>query len=119
MRGRQALVHQALDGYAYSADLARLLLSVDLDGPPRDVASSLVQHLDGNEAAPGVPALALLAQAIEQNSSGAQREKLRQLRAHMRCGASYPAPTINTSPWRDSRSSDGNCNNPPIREACR
>ena len=105
MRGRQALVHQALDGYAYSADLARLLLSVDLEGPPRDVASSLVQHLDGNEAAPGVPALALLAQAIEQNSSGAQREKLRQLREHMGWGATYAAPTI-TSPWRDSRSSD-------------
>ena len=105
MRGRQALIQQALDGYPYSADLARRLLSVDLEGPPREVASSLVQHLDGNEAAPGVPALALLAQAVEQNSGAAQREKLRQLREHMGWGAAYPSPTI-TSPWRDNRSND-------------
>ncbi len=71
---------------------------------PRDrlVADDLIEKLDGQEPVPGIPALALIAQAIEPMAGMAHREKISDLRRRMGWGAVDPAsyPAAN---WRDQR----------------
>ena len=82
-RGRQAIVRDALGGYPLSGEIDKALQYVDWEGGSILVAKDLIRLLEGQEVAPGVPALALLTQAIEPMAGTAHREKLADLRRRM------------------------------------
>ena len=102
VRGRQAMVRNALGGYPLSGELDKALRWVDWEGAPIVVASDLLRLLDGQEPAPGIPALALIAQAIEPMAGMAHREKLADLRRRMGWGAVDPS-SFPAESWRDQR----------------
>ena len=80
-RERQAFVRGAVDGYPLSDGIDRALQWVDWSGGARVVASDLVRLLEGHDVAAGVPALAVIAEAIE--SLAGRNEKLADLRRRM------------------------------------
>ncbi len=103
VRGRQALVRNTLAGYEHSAQIDKTLRWVNWEGSAFEVADDLLRKLDGHDVAPGVPALALLAQAIEPMAGMAHREKLVELRRRMGWGAvADPSPSP-AEDWRDER----------------
>lgn len=101
VRGRQALVHNAVGGYPASGEIFKALGWVDLEGSPFEVAFDLIEKLDGQDLVPGIPALAAITDAIEP-MAGAHREKLAQLRQRMQWGSAEQqfAPAAD---WRDVR----------------
>lgn len=102
-RGRHALVTNQLAGYPMSHQIAQALKFVNWEGGAFEVADELLHYLEGQELAPGIPALALIAQAIEPMAGLAHREKLRDLRRRMNWGAVAPA-TASAETWADPRS---------------
>src|SRR5438067_454188 len=79
VRERQALVRNALGGYPLSGEIDKALRWVDWQGSAFVVADDLLNKLDGLELAPGIPALALIAQTIEP-MSGPHRDAVASLR---------------------------------------
>ena len=102
VRGRQTIIRDALGGYPLSAEIDKALRFLDWEGAPIVVAGDLLRLLDGHEPAPGVPALALIAQAIHPMAGTAHREKLADLRRRMGWGAVDPS-SFPAENWRDSR----------------
>jgi V8-like Glu-specific endopeptidase len=100
IRGRQAIVRNALGGYPHSRDLNNALRFLNWDGESVVVADQLLRLLDGQEAAPGVPALGLIAQAIEP-MAGEHRDKVVELRKRL-LGSADSAPSPDGD-WRDQR----------------
>jgi hypothetical protein len=101
VRGRQTVVRNALGGYRLSGDVDRRLRWLDWEGAPIEVADGLIQLLDGYEPAPGIPALGLIAQAIEPLVGPPHQERLGDLRRRLDWGADLePAPA---GDWRDGR----------------
>ena len=68
VRARDTLIRNALAGYPASAEVDKALRFLNWDDAPIVVADHLLRLLDGQEPAPGIPAFALIAQAIEQMS---------------------------------------------------
>lgn len=102
VRGRQTIVRGALGGYPLSGEIDKALRFLDWEGAPIVVADDLLRLLDGHEPAPGVPALALIAQAIEPMAGLAHREKLTDLRRRVGWGAVDPS-SLPAANWRDAR----------------
>ncbi|AUB79958.1 hypothetical protein [Candidatus Thiodictyon syntrophicum] len=75
---------------------------LDWEGSPLVVADHLVDLLDGQEPAPGIPALGLIAQAVEPLVGAAHQGPLVALRPRMGWGAD-PAPAP-AATWQDGRS---------------
>jgi V8-like Glu-specific endopeptidase len=65
VRGRRTLIRNALSGYPQSGEIEKALRFVDWEGSPFVVAYDILDKLNGQEPSPGVPALALIAQAIQ------------------------------------------------------
>ncbi len=103
VRGRQTLVRNALGGYPLSDKVKKTLRWLDWEGAPFVVADELIGLLDGHEPAPGIPALGLVAQAIEPLVGLDHQEKLVDLRQRMGWGADPPPAPADT--WRDKRPS--------------
>ena len=82
-RERRSFIRTQLDGYPMSDVIFRTLHGVDWSGGNAVVAGDVVRFLEGQEPAPGIPALALIAQAIEPLAGLAHREKIRELRRRM------------------------------------
>ena len=61
---RRMFVRNALAGYPMSDEIEKALRYVDWQGKPVVVADQALNMLDGHEAAPGVSAFALLAEAL-------------------------------------------------------
>jgi len=99
--GRQTLVRNALGGYPLSGQVRKSLGWLDWEGSPLVVADHLVDLLDGQEPAPGIPALGLVAQAIEPLVGAAHQGPLVALRQRMGWGAD-PAPAP-AATWQDER----------------
>ncbi len=91
VRGRQTLVRNALGGYPLSGEVDKTLRWLDWEGSPIVVADELIGLLDGHEPAPGIPALGLIAQAIEPLVGLDHQEKLVDLRQRMGWGRSAGA----------------------------
>ncbi|MCC6861613.1 MAG: trypsin-like peptidase domain-containing protein [Bryobacterales bacterium] len=102
VRGRQAIVRNALAGYPLSGEIDKALRWVDWEGSSFVVADDLLRLLEGHEAAPGLAALALIAQAIEPMAGVAHRERIADLRRRMGWGAVDPA-SLPAESWRDQR----------------
>jgi len=99
--GRQTLVRNALGGYPLSEHVRKSLGWLDWEGSPLVVADHLVDLLDGQEPAPGIPALGLIAQAIKPLVGAAYQDPLVALRQRMGWGADLaPAPAAT---WQDGR----------------
>ena len=100
IRGRQALIENAVSGYPKS----RILLgSIEWEGAAMVFASDVIRWFADFEVADGVGALPLLVNAIEPLVSAAQRGKLQELQHRQGWGAEPPAPPPDV--WRDDRSS--------------
>src|SRR5436305_2027127 len=69
-RGRHALVRDALGGYPLAGQIDKALHWVVWDDAPKPFAVGLIRLLEGHEAAPGVPALGVIAEAIESMAGG-------------------------------------------------
>ena len=76
VRTRQIFVRDALGGYLSSEDILKALRFLDWEGAPAVVADDLLARLDGHELAPGIPALALITQAVEAMMSLAARHSM-------------------------------------------
>lgn len=61
VRGRQAIVRNAIAGYPFSEQVNHALRLVKRESPQFVFADDLIGKLAGNEPLPGVPALALIA----------------------------------------------------------
>lgn len=100
VRGRQALIENAVSGYPKS----RVLLGhIEWEGNAMVFASDVIRGFENFEVADGVGALPLLVNAIEPLISAAQREPLQALQRRQGWGAEPPAPPPEV--WRDDRSS--------------
>ena len=104
VRQRQMIVRHALAGYPLSEKLDRPLRYLDWQGSPLVVADDLVRLLNGHEAAPGVPALGLIALKVEPIARPAHRERLEEMRKRLGWGADLPAQPADS--WRDDRSDE-------------
>ena len=101
VRGRQTLIRNAVGGYELSADVEKRLRWLDWEGAPIVVADQLLQLFDGYEPAPGVPALALVTQAIDPWVDTDRQTDLARMRQRLGWGADLqPAPA---ETWRDER----------------
>jgi V8-like Glu-specific endopeptidase len=101
VRGRQTILHNALADYRLSSDVGSRLRWLDWQGAPIEVADQIIQLLDGYEPASGIPALGLVAQAIEPMVDPVHLEQLADLRRRMDWGAELsPAPAED---WHDHR----------------
>lgn len=103
LRSRQTLVHNALGGYPLSGEADTALRYLDWEGAPIVVADDLIRILEGHEPAPGVPALALVAQAIEPMAGSAHRQRIADLRRRLGWGAVDPS-AFPAADWLDQRS---------------
>ncbi len=103
-RGRHSLITIQLAGYPRSAAIHKALRFVDWQGSAVEVADQLLHHLEGHEVDSGVPALALIAQAIEPMAGSEHRDKIASLRRRMNWGGVSPPAADST--WDDSRSTD-------------
>ncbi len=99
VRGRQALVENALGGYPKSA---QLLSNLEWEGSAYVFVSDLLRWLDGYEVAEGVKALPLLVSAVESLISADDRAALVELRKRQGWGAE--AQSEPAERWRDPRS---------------
>lgn len=100
VRGRQALIENAVSGYPKS----RILLgNIEWEGSAMVFASDVMRWFEDFEVADGMGALPLLVNVIEPLLSAAQRKSLRELRRRQGWGAEPPAPPPEV--WRDDRSS--------------
>lgn len=100
VRGRQALIENAVSGYPRS----RVLLgNIEWEGSAMVFASDVIRWFENFEVADGVGALPLLVNAIEPLVSAAQRESLQALQRRQGWGVELPAPP--SEAWRDDRSS--------------
>ena len=100
VRGRQALIENAVSGYPKS----RVLLgNIEWEGGAMVFASDVIRWFENFEVADGVGALPLLVNAIEPLVSVAQRGQLQELQRRQGWGAEPPAPPPEV--WRDDRSS--------------
>jgi S1-C subfamily serine protease len=99
VRGRQALVENAVGGYPKSA---QLLGNLEWEGSAMVVANDLLRWFDGFELAKGVEALPLLLSAIEPLVASSDRAALIALKQHQRWGTEPQAEAGER--WRDSRS---------------
>jgi len=104
-RARYSFVSNQLADYPQSQETAQALKWVDWEGSAFEVADQLLDYLDGQEPAPGVPALAIIAQAIEPLAGTAHREQLKSLRSRMKWGAVAP-PAAPAASWSDHRSKE-------------
>jgi V8-like Glu-specific endopeptidase len=102
-RGRRSFISNELSSYPLSQETADALKFVNWEGNAFEVADQLLDYLEGQEPAPGVPALAIIAQAIEPVTGTDHREKLKSLRNRMNWGAVAPPAEPATS-WSDHRS---------------
>jgi V8-like Glu-specific endopeptidase len=102
VRGRQTVVRNALGGYELTSDVDKRLRWLDWEGGPIEVADALIQLFDGYEPTPGIPALGLIAQAIEPLVGPPHVEKLSDLRRRLNWGADLDPASPET--WRDERS---------------
>jgi TIR domain/Effector-associated domain 8 len=82
VRERRALIRTALDGHPFSPDIHRTLRFLDWDGPSLTVADTLVRLIEGQEVAPGFPALRALVEAIGP-LTGAHREDITKLQQRL------------------------------------
>lgn len=99
VRGRQALIENAVSGYPKS----RVLLGhIEWEGNAMVFASDVIRGFENFEVADGVGALPLLVNAIEPLISAAQREPLQALQRRQGWGTEPPAPPPEV--WRDARS---------------
>jgi hypothetical protein len=99
-RERYQIVRNALDGYP---DLEKALRFVTWDGNVFVVSGELLQRLDGLEAAPTVPALALLSHVIEGMAVSPHREKMADLRRRNGWVRGGQPAAVPPSDWRDTR----------------
>jgi hypothetical protein len=102
VRGRKMFVRDALSGYPLSAEVDKALRFLDWQGSEIVVADDLLRLLDGHEPAPGIPAVALVAQAVEPAAGMAHREKIADLRRRMEWGAVDPS-SFPAEEWQDDR----------------
>ncbi len=102
VRGRQTMIRNALAGYPASGEIDKALRWVDWEGSPEEVAHDLLDKLDAQEPAPGIPALALIAQAVEPMAGSAHRQKIKDLRRRMGWGTIDPA-SFPSEQWHDVR----------------
>jgi hypothetical protein len=101
VRGRQTIVRNALGGYELSNDVGQRLRWLDWEGGAIEVADALIQLFDGCEPAPGVPALGLIAQAIEPLVEPHHQDELVDMRRRLGWGADLAPATPDA--WRDRR----------------
>ncbi len=101
VRGRQTIIRNAVDGFPLSAEINKTLRWVIWEGSSSDAAGDLLTKLDGHQLAPGLSALAVIAQAIEPMAGSAHRHKLADLRNRMGWGNAEPASPAET--WNDKR----------------
>lgn len=96
-RERRTLIRNALSGYPQSGELERTLRFVNWEGSSFVVAYHILDKLNGQEPAPGVPALALIAQAIQPLVNAAHRDKFSDLLRRYNWGD--PA-SVTAQQWR-------------------
>jgi hypothetical protein len=83
VRERQAFIRSAFDGHPFSEDIERVLQFLDWEGGALVVADDLLRLVEGHEIAPGIPALRVLAEAIEPMAGMARRDRVRELRERL------------------------------------
>ncbi|MDZ4796761.1 MAG: TIR domain-containing protein [Bryobacteraceae bacterium] len=83
VRERQTFIRSAFDDHLFSKDVESVLQYLDWEGAPLVVADALLRLVEGHEIAPGVPALRVLAEAIEPMAGMARREQVRNLRERL------------------------------------
>lgn len=66
VRGRQAVVHNAIGGCELTSDVQKRLRWLDWEGGPIEVADALIQLFDGYDLVPGAPALGLILDANQK-----------------------------------------------------
>ncbi|MFN0104704.1 MAG: trypsin-like peptidase domain-containing protein [Bryobacteraceae bacterium] len=98
---RQSFIRNELRDYPLFGEIDKALRHVNWDRGPFEVADRLIALLDGHEIAPGVPALALIAQAIQPMAGSAHKEKLAGLRRRAGWSANLSPELVET--WRDLR----------------
>lgn len=104
-RGRYTLISNALNRFPYWSKIETALTWVDWEGDAFTVADELLSHLEPHEAQPGIPAFAVIAQAIEPMAGSEHRDKLRDLRARLNWGPISPE-TEAAAKWADTRTAD-------------
>jgi hypothetical protein len=80
---RRTLIHQALDGYQFTGEIKQALRFLDWQGGALVVGDYLIRLLEGHQIAPGLPALQVIAEAIEPMAGMAHREALSELRKRL------------------------------------
>jgi hypothetical protein len=93
-RDRRTVIRTALEGHPFSPDIYRTLRFLDWDGPALVVADNLVRLIEGQEVAPGFPALRALVGGIGL-LMGAHREEITELQQRLGWVAKpLPPPVI-------------------------
>lgn len=101
-RERQTFVREALDGYPAYSEIKKALQWVHWEKSNIVFGDDLLLRLETQEPAPGVPALALIAQAIERMAGAEHQEKVADLRRRMGWGDFDPSLSP-AQEWRDQR----------------
>jgi hypothetical protein len=80
---RRTFVQMVLSEYPFADAAKNTLGFLDWQGPPLVVADNLIRLLEAQELAPGLPALRVIAEAIEPIAGMVHREKLAGLRRRL------------------------------------
>lgn len=80
VRERQVWIRSVLEGHPFSDEIEKALQLLDWEGSALVVADALLRYLGGYEIAPGIPAVRVLAEAIEPLVGSAHREAVRRMR---------------------------------------
>ena len=82
-RERQTFIRLTLEGHPFSHEIEKVLHHIYWSGGSVVVASELLRLLEGHEIAPGIPALRVLAEAIEPMAGMTHRQEIVRLRERL------------------------------------
>jgi len=102
LKERGAIIREAIDGYQYSARIRNALQFMAWEASAAVVAFDLLERLGGHVVEPGIPAFAVLAQAVEHRAGAEHRALISDLRRRMGWADLDPS-LLREKDWQDPR----------------